>query len=51
MERKGEQNFFTSQMIKDCMKKVVTVTLHQSVKVRPAEGGRGQEGVVSAGGL
>ena len=33
VERKGEQNFFTSQMIKDCMKKVVTVNLHQTVKV------------------
>lgn len=33
VERKGEQNFFTSQMIKDCMKKVVTVNLHQVVKV------------------
>ena len=33
VERKGEQNFFTSQMIKDCMKKVVTVNLHQAVKV------------------
>lgn len=33
MERKGDQNFFTSQMIKDCMKKVVTVNLHQTVKV------------------
>lgn len=33
VERKGEQNFFTSQMIKDCMKKVVAVTLHQSVMV------------------
>ena len=33
MEKKGEQNFFTSQMIKDCMKKVVAVNLHQAVKV------------------
>ena len=33
VERKGEQNFFTSQMIKDCMKKVTTVTLHQTLKV------------------
>ena len=33
VERKGEQNFFTSQMIKNCMKKVVTVNLHQTVKV------------------
>jgi integrator complex subunit 11 len=35
VDRKGEQNFFTSQMIKDCMKKVVTVNLHQAVKVDP----------------
>lgn len=35
VERKGESNFFTSQMIKDCMKKVVAVTLHQSVMVDP----------------
>eukprot|EP00041_Stephanoeca_diplocostata_P036743 m.1352848 g.1352848 ORF g.1352848 m.1352848 type:complete len:511 (-) comp24927_c0_seq10:98-1630(-) len=33
VERKGETNFFTSQMIKDCMRKVVTVDLHQTVKV------------------
>uniref|UniRef100_A0A2R5LD17 Integrator complex subunit 11 n=1 Tax=Ornithodoros turicata TaxID=34597 RepID=A0A2R5LD17_9ACAR len=33
VERKGETNFFTSQMIKDCMKKVVAVNLHQSVQV------------------
>ncbi|XP_060536886.1 DNA polymerase epsilon catalytic subunit 1 [Cylas formicarius] len=33
VEKKGEQNFFTSQMIKDCMKKVVAVTLHQTVMV------------------
>ncbi|KAL7301557.1 hypothetical protein TKK_0005987 [Trichogramma kaykai] len=33
VERKGESNFFTSQMIKDCMKKVIPVTLHQSVMV------------------
>ena len=33
VERKGEQNFFTSQMIKDCMRKVVTVNLHQTIKV------------------
>ena len=26
-------NFFTSQMIKDCMKKVVAVNLHQVIKV------------------
>jgi integrator complex subunit 11 len=34
VERKGETNFFTSQMIKDCMKKVVPVGLHQIVQVR-----------------
>lgn len=33
VERKGETNFFTSQMIKDCMKKVVAVNLHQVMKV------------------
>jgi integrator complex subunit 11 len=33
VERKGETNFFTSQMIKDCMKKVVAVNLHQVTKV------------------
>eukprot|EP00795_Rhopilema_esculentum_P006633 gene6633-12172_t len=33
VERKGETNFFTSQMIKDCMKKVIAVNLHQTVQV------------------
>ncbi|KAG1651814.1 Integrator complex subunit 11 [Nymphon striatum] len=33
VDRKGETNFFTSQMIKDCMKKVVAVNLHQTVQV------------------
>ncbi|KAH8417059.1 hypothetical protein KR222_002492 [Zaprionus bogoriensis] len=33
VERKGESNFFTTQMIKDCMKKVIPVTLHQSMMV------------------
>ncbi|KAJ1675851.1 hypothetical protein EV182_000446 [Spiromyces aspiralis] len=33
VERKGETNFFTSQNIKDCMKKVVTMHLHESVWV------------------
>ena len=33
VERKGETNFFTSQMTKSCMKKVVAVNLHQTVKV------------------
>jgi integrator complex subunit 11 len=32
VERKGDTNFFTSQMIKDCMKKVVTVNLHETVQ-------------------
>ena len=34
VDRKGETDFFTSQMIKDCMKKVVPVNLHQTVHVR-----------------
>lgn len=34
VDKKGETNFFTSQMIKDCMKKVVAVNLHQTVQVR-----------------
>ncbi len=29
VERKGETNFFTSAMIRECMKKVVAVNLHQ----------------------
>eukprot|EP00118_Oscarella_pearsei_P007860 m.39466 g.39466 ORF g.39466 m.39466 type:complete len:611 (+) comp32744_c0_seq1:31-1863(+) len=33
VERRGETNFFTSAMIKDCMKKVVAVNLHQTVQV------------------
>eukprot|EP00117_Sycon_ciliatum_P005641 scpid38565/ scgid3584/ Integrator complex subunit 11; Cleavage and polyadenylation-specific factor 3-like protein len=33
VDKKGETNFFTSQMIKDCMKKVVAVNLHQIVEV------------------
>ncbi|XP_057296053.1 integrator complex subunit 11-like [Hydractinia symbiolongicarpus] len=33
VERKGDSNFFTSQNIKDCMKKVVPVNLHQCVQV------------------
>ncbi|KFP74768.1 PREDICTED: integrator complex subunit 11 isoform X1 [Apaloderma vittatum] len=33
VDKKGELNFFTSQMIKDCMKKVVAVHLHQTVQV------------------
>ncbi|TRY71333.1 hypothetical protein DNTS_016573 [Danionella cerebrum] len=33
VDKKGETNFFTSQMIKDCMKKVVPVNLHQTIQV------------------
>lgn len=33
VERKGETNFFTASHIKDCMKKVIAVTLHQTVQV------------------
>ncbi|XP_041466608.1 integrator complex subunit 11-like [Lytechinus variegatus] len=33
VEKKGETNFFTSQMIKECMKKVVVVNLHQIIQV------------------
>lgn len=33
VERKGESNFFTSQNIKDCMKKVITINLHQTVQI------------------
>lgn len=33
VDRKGETNFFTSQMIKDCMKKVVIINLHQTIQV------------------
>ena len=33
VERKGETNFLTSQMIKDCMRKVVAVNLHQVIKI------------------
>ncbi|XP_078281607.1 integrator complex subunit 11 isoform X2 [Rhinoraja longicauda] len=32
VDKKGETNFFTSQMIKDCMKKVVAIHLHQTVQ-------------------
>uniref|UniRef100_A0A671N2C6 Integrator complex subunit 11 n=1 Tax=Sinocyclocheilus anshuiensis TaxID=1608454 RepID=A0A671N2C6_9TELE len=34
VDKKGETNFFTSQMIKDCMKKVVPLNLHQTVQVK-----------------
>jgi len=33
VERKGETNFFTATHIKECMKKVIAVTLHQTVQV------------------
>lgn len=33
VERKGESNFFTSQNIKDCMKKVITINLHQTIQI------------------
>ncbi|XP_074655305.1 integrator complex subunit 11-like [Tubulanus polymorphus] len=33
VDRKGEQNFFTSEMIKSCMKKVIAVNLHQTIQV------------------
>jgi len=33
VERNGATNFFTSEMIKACMKKVVTVNLHQVIQV------------------
>ncbi|KJE94421.1 integrator complex subunit 11 [Capsaspora owczarzaki ATCC 30864] len=33
VERKGETNFFTSANIKACMKKVIAVNLHESVRV------------------
>lgn len=33
VERKGETNFFTSEMIKSCMKKVKAVNLHEVIQV------------------
>ena len=30
VDKRGETNFFTSQMIKDCMKKMVPINLHQT---------------------
>ncbi|XP_065918918.1 integrator complex subunit 11-like [Dysidea avara] len=33
VDKKGDTNFFTSQMIKTCMKKVITVNLHQTIQV------------------
>lgn len=34
VERKGETNFFTSQNIKDSIKKVITINLHQTIQVQ-----------------
>ena len=34
VERKGETNFFTSSMIKECIKKVQIVSLHETVQVK-----------------
>lgn len=50
VDKKGEANFFTSQMIKDCMKKVVAVRLHQTVQVRPRGAAAGSRPSVWAGG-
>ena len=33
VDKKGDTNFFTSQMIKDCMRKVIAVNLHQTIMV------------------
>ncbi|KAK7070754.1 Integrator complex subunit 11 [Halocaridina rubra] len=33
VEKKGEANFFTASMIRDCMKKVITVALHETCQV------------------
>lgn len=33
VDRKGETNFFTSDMIKACMKKVIPIQLHQTIYV------------------
>lgn len=33
VDKKGETNFFTAQMIKDCMRKVTCVHLHETVQV------------------
>lgn len=33
VERKGETKFFTSEMIKNCMKKVIPINLHQTIKI------------------
>lgn len=37
VERKGETNFFTLQNIKDCMKKVIAVNIHQTLKLCDGE--------------
>lgn len=33
VERNREQNFFDSNMIRECMKKVITINLHQTIRV------------------
>lgn len=33
VDKKGEQHFFTSGMIKDCMKKVIACNLHETIRV------------------
>ena len=33
VERKGETNFFTAEEVKSCMRKVIAVSLHETVKV------------------
>jgi predicted metal-dependent RNase len=33
VEKKGDANFFKAQDIKNCMKKVIAVNLHQTIKV------------------
>jgi len=33
VDKKGDSNFFTAQMIKDSMKKVTIINLHESIKV------------------
>ena len=34
VERKNDTNFFSSQNIKDCMRKVITINLHQTIQVQ-----------------
>jgi len=36
VSREGDDNFFTSEMIKTCMKKCIAVNLHQRVQVGQA---------------